>query len=227
MKISCISDTHWIVKDEYELQLLTDLLPGGIFLVHAGDMSGRGTITEIRMFLEWFNKLPYTYKILIAGNHDFFFERAHVNIIQELLAEYPDIIYLKNSGITIEGIKFWGSPITPYFQNWAFNRFHNEIGKYWDMIPNDIDVLITHGPPYKILDKTTDTQDHVGCQLLLDKIKLIKPKVHVFGHIHEGRGLIEIDGTTFINASVVNVQYRLYGDFIYTINVEPNENNLV
>src|SRR5690606_32531661 len=140
---------------------------------------------------------------MIAGNHDFFFEVASKDQVNEVLAEYPEITYLNDSGVTIEGIKFWGSPVTPYFHNWAFNRFQNEIAEHWDLIPNGIDVLITHGPPYGILDKVYHDNRNVGCLILKNKVKEVKPQVHVFGHIHEAMGVHEEGGTTYINASVI------------------------
>jgi Icc-related predicted phosphoesterase len=206
---------------------MEDLLPGGPILVHAGDVSGRGTETEIRQFLDWFSKLPYMHKVLIAGNHDFFFEVAKPEEVAALIAEYPGITYLNDSGATIEGIKFWGSPVTPFFHNWAFNRYSNEIKPHWDMIPEGIDVLITHGPPKGILDFTEYDRDNVGCPTLLKKVKQIKPKVHVFGHIHEARGKEEIDGTVYINASMVTLKYELRYEPPYTINIEPNSQNIV
>jgi len=227
MEITFISDTHWLVSDASDRAELTELLPGGPILVHAGDVSGRGTEREIRIFLDWFHKLPYMHKILISGNHDFFFEVAKPEEVQALFAEYPGITYLNDSGVTIEGIKFWGSPITPEFHNWAFNRFENEIGAHWDLIPDEVDVLITHGPPHGILDKTIREGWSVGCKHLLKKVDQIKPQVHVFGHIHEAMGQIKIGNTTFINASVVDERYSLYYENPPIIDVEPKTQSLV
>ena len=227
MEITFISDTHWLVRDAQDRLDMEDLLPGGPILVHAGDVSGRGTETEIRQFLDWFSKLPYMHKVLIAGNHDFFFEVAKPEEVAALIAEYPGITYLNDSGATIEGIKFWGSPVTPFFHNWAFNRWPDEIKPHWDMIPEEVDVLITHGPPKGILDYTEYDRDNVGCSLLLEKVKQVKPKVHVFGHIHEARGKKEIDDTVFINASVVTLRYKLRYEMPYIVNVEPSSQNLV
>jgi predicted phosphodiesterase len=227
MEITFISDTHWIVSDPVNTQDLNDLLPGGPILVHSGDVSGRGTEREIRLFLDWFSSQPYMHKILIAGNHDFFFEVAKPEEVQALLAEYPGITYLNDSGVTIEGIKFWGSPITPFFHNWAFNRYANEIGAHWDLIPEGIDVLITHGPPYGILDKTVREGWNVGCRLLKERVDQVKPQVHAFGHIHEGMGQLQIRETLFINASVVDERYRLWHNNPPVINIEPRSENLV
>jgi Icc-related predicted phosphoesterase len=227
MEITFISDTHWLVRDAADRQDLADMLPGGPILVHAGDVSGRGTEMEITKFLDWFSELPYMHKVLIAGNHDFFFEIAKPKEVEELLSKYPGITYLNDSGVTIEGIKFWGSPVTPFFHNWAFNRYPNEIQKHWDLIPEGVDVLITHGPPHDILDFTEYDRMAVGCPKLLEKVKQVKPKVHVFGHIHEARGKKEIDGTLFINASTVNLKYELRYEDPYRVNVEPNTESLV
>ena len=227
MEITFISDTHWLVRDSQDRLDMEDLLPGGPILVHAGDVSGRGTETEIRQFLDWFSKLPYMHKVLIAGNHDFFFEVAKLEEVAALIAEYPGITYLNDSGATIEGIKFWGSPVTPFFHNWAFNRWPDEIKPHWDMIPEEVDVLITHGPPKGILDYTEYDRDNVGCSLLLEKVKQVKPKVHVFGHIHEARGKKEIDDTVFINASMVTLRYEVRYEMPYIVNVEPSSQNIV
>ena len=108
----------------------------------------------------------------------------------------------------IMGIKFWGSPWQPEFFDWAFNASRGEeIRQYWDKIPTGIDVLITHGPPFKLGDQT-DIGEHVGCLDLLDAIERVKPKLHVFGHIHEGYGVTSANGTTFVNASTCTLRYR-------------------
>lgn len=134
MKIVAISDTH---GQHHKLQL-----PEGDVLIHAGDISNRGELHEIKDFLLWFDKQPFKTKIFIAGNHDFYFERHSEEEINNII---PDgITYLKDSGIEIEGIKIWGSPITPFFFNWAFNRNRGyEIARYWDLIPSDTDIHYT------------------------------------------------------------------------------------
>jgi len=199
MKITLISDTH---SKHNQLTL-----PKGDILIHAGDVSSRGNKREVKNFLNWFSKQDYKYKIFIAGNHDFFFEQENENIIQEIIPE--NIIYLNDSGIEIEGIKIWGSPIQPTFFDWAFNRERGtEIKKHWDLIPNDTDILITHGPPFGILDQTV-RGENVGCKELLIRVLEIKPKIHVFGHIHEAYGEAQKHDIKFINASVLNVRYQV------------------
>lgn len=206
MKIVCISDTHSKHYSLLEKDLITDDLENTI-LIHAGDISTRGYRSQTIDFLNWFSKLPHKYKIFIAGNHDFDFE-DNADTINEIIPD--NVIYLNDSLVEIEGIKIWGSPVTPYFYNWAFNRFRGaNIKSYWDKIPDDIDILITHGPPYMILDKVVYDQKNVGCVDLLNRVQEIRPKFHIFGHIHETHGILTVDDVTFINASVLNEDYRL------------------
>lgn len=174
-------------------------------MIHAGDISYRGEKMEIQDFINWFSKLDFEYKIFIGGNHDFFFEKAKAKELDQIIPE--DIIYLNDNSTSINGINIWGSPITPKFFNWAFNRTRGEaIRKHWKLIPAKTDLLITHGPPYGILDQLAN-DSHVGCKDLLFTVKQIKPKVHVFGHIHESYGTTKSFGTKFINASLANEFY--------------------
>ncbi len=199
MKIVAISDTH------NRHQSL--VLPEGDMLIHAGDVSSQGKQSQVEDFLKWFSKQDFKYKIFIAGNHDFFFERMPEDYIKSLIPE--NVIYLNDSGVEIEGIKIWGSPVQPWFYDWAFNRQRGaDIKKHWDLIPLSTDILITHGPAKGILDKTIHNVE-TGCEDLLNKIQEIRPKYFIFGHIHEGYGMVEKNGTTFINASVLDVQYQL------------------
>lgn len=201
MKVVAISDTHMRHED-------IDL-PKGDLLIHAGDISSKGTKDEIVDFLSWFSNQPHQYKIFIAGNHDFMFERRG----REIREYIPDnIIYLQNSGTEINGIKFWGSPVQPEFYDWAFNVERGaKIKRYWDLIPVDTDVLITHGPPFGILDSSIRRKSQ-GCEELLIAVEKIKPKYHIFGHIHEGYGAYTNDITKFINASVLNEKYLYTND---------------
>jgi Icc-related predicted phosphoesterase len=198
MKIVAISDTHCQHRDL--------VLPKGDILIHAGDVSKRGTIKEVSDFIDWFSVQDFKYKVFIAGNHDFYFEEIKDSVLLNL----PEsVIYLNDSFTVIEGLKIWGSPIQPWFYNWAFNRHRGEaISKHWNMIPNDADIVVTHGPVYGYLDMT-DTLMNVGCEDLLAKIKQVKPKVHICGHIHEAYGTLSTPETLFVNASVLNVRYKL------------------
>ena len=206
MKITCISDTH-----NQHLHIPPDWLEGGDVLVHAGDVSGRGSLREVEEFLAWFNELPYTHKIMIAGNHDFWFEKMSTFAVNEMLQEkYPNIIYLNDSGVEIDGVKFWGSPVQPWFYDWAFNRMGTDICLHWDMIPLDTDVLITHGPMKGFLDMTVRGVS-TGCPYLLEKsAEMTNLKLFVCGHIHEAYGKFEFpDGGVFVNASTLNFNYQV------------------
>lgn len=203
MDITFISDTHGL-HDRLTLN-------AGTVLIHAGDITEYGTEEEVTEFLYWFSKQPFTYKIFIAGNHDLFLEACKPSKRKELISN--DVIYLQNSGIEINGLKVWGSPVTPYFLGMAFNaRQGKEIRKIWNKIPADTDLLITHGPPKGILD------NDMGDEELRLQINKIRPAIHCFGHIHGQTNIEMINGTTFINASMVNspdqlknIDYKIVG----------------
>lgn len=200
MNFLCLSDTHG------KHRLLKNL-PVADVIIHAGDISKDGSERSCVDFMNWFSKLDYKYKIFIAGNHDFFFESESQKYLEKVIP--ADLIYLNDSAIRIEGITIWGSPITPRFFDWAFNRDRGkDINKHWKIIPSDTDILITHGPPLGILDRV-GFNGFAGCEDLLKRVKQIKPKVHVFGHIHDSYGQLEMGETTFINASIVDNSYTI------------------
>lgn len=182
-------------------------LPQGDLLIHAGDMTMRGRQDEVVAFLRWFAAQPFRHRLLIAGNHDFLFEKLDHDAIASMIPE--EIIYLNDSGVELEGLRIWGSPITPSYFDWAFNRHRGAaIQKHWALIPADTDLLITHGPVYGFLDLNM-MEEHVGCQDLLRKVLTIKPRAHVCGHIHESYGSIIRSNIRFVNASLVNENYEL------------------
>ena len=199
--ITFISDTH--TKHKH----VTGELPGGDILIHCGDISNRGYMNEIKDFLEWFDGIKgYEHKIFIAGNHDFGFQ-DNPNLCAKLLQDYPTVTYLEDTSVIIDGIKIYGSPWQPRFYNWAFNVDRGwDIAQKWEKIPQDTDILITHGPLHGILDSTY-TGQRVGCEDLYKKVMEIKPKVHCSGHIHFDHGMKEIDGITFINACCLGEDY--------------------
>lgn len=198
MRVIAISDTHGMHE-------AVDI-PVGDMIIHAGDFTKLGKEIEVHYFLDWFCALPHQHKILIAGNHDFLFEE-HPRFAKSLIPQ--NIHYLKDSGITIDGIKIWGSPVQPRFLEWAFNRDRGaDIDKHWKKIPKNTDILITHGPPAGILDKTI-RGDSTGCADLLRHIHRVKLKFHIFGHIHEGYGVVKKAGTCFINASSADHRYKM------------------
>jgi Icc-related predicted phosphoesterase len=196
MRIVCISDTH----------LRHDLIsvPDGDILIHAGDSTMAGRIEEMAAFNAWLGTLPHKHKIIIAGNHDLLFQHSPT-LARSLIT---NAIYLEDSLIEVEGLKIYGSPWQPWFMNWAFNLERgDEIRRKWDLIPQGVDILITHGPPYYFLDLTADGQ-RAGCEELAEYVARLKPKAHIFGHIHEGYGVQDWRGIKFINASICDERYR-------------------
>lgn len=192
IKLVIISDTH--NKHEYLF------VPPGDILIHAGDFSNWGDTESVERFNFWLGTLPHPHKIVIAGNHDFCFEREP----EKAQALLTNGTYLQDESILIEGIRFCGSPWQPWFHNWAFNlQRGEEIRAKWDLIPEDTDVLITHGPPYGFGDQT-HRGERVGCEDLLEVVRRIGPRYHIFGHIHEAYGTWTEGNTTFINGSSIS-----------------------
>ena len=207
-RITFISDTH--TKHDK----VSGFLTGGDILVHAGDLTGRGYITEIENFMKWYDNINnYDTKVFIAGNHDLGFENDNEKV-KGLLTGYKTIEYLQDDLLMVgddydKMVKIWGTPWQPEFHNWAYNLPRGEkLKEKWDMIPTNTDILITHGPPFGKLDYVPYDGVNVGCEELMKRVEQIKPKIHVFGHIHEGYGYV-FDGTThFINAAVLNGRYE-------------------
>ena len=174
-----------------------------------------GTVKEVDAALLWLQResSKFGHIVLIAGNHDFFFEELDKEApgVSSAWCSLHNVTYLNDSGVTIDGVKFWGSPVQPWFHDWAFNRERGaEIRKHWDKIPDDTDVLITHGPPSNVLDYTKGGK-YVGCTDLRDTIEWrVFPKIHVFGHIHEGYGRATRPGLPieYFNASYMDHRYR-------------------
>lgn len=165
---------------------------------------------EIRLFMEWYRRFPAKHKLMTWGNHD---TSAALGLIDG--ARYPEITILNHSGVTINGLNFFGSPWTPRFGEWAFMKNRNKMSVIWDSIPDDVDVLFSHGPPKGILDLALDIDDRktvvqVGCKSLYNRVRQINPKIHAFGHIHQSKELrnygVFKDGgdTTFINCAVAS-----------------------
>ena len=223
MKITLISDTH------NKHKFVTNDLPGGDLLIHAGDISSMGYEHEIREFCKWFNNIDnYTHKVFIAGNHDWGFQN-NVEIVKEILNFYENITYLQDNSTLLgeDMVSVYGSPWQPEFYNWAFNlpRQGVELKEKWDNIPNNTDILITHGPAYGYVDKVIGRTENLGCELLTEKIKELKPKIHVCGHIHTGYGYTFDGDTHYINASVLNESYVYYNKPL-TIEWNPKTNEI-
>lgn len=224
MRLVCISDTHNAHKGLH--------IPDGDVLIHAGDATGQGLTLEVERFLGWFGSQPHPHKILIAGNHDWLFQRGPERAAQ-LLAQYPGVTYLQDSGVTLEGVRFWGSPWQPWFCDWAFNLPRNgaELHEVWGRIPIDTDVLITHGPPLGVLDQVKGGP-YLGCEALKARLAAVRPRIHVFGHIHDSFGVAQSGPTTYLNACICDEDYRpnhrpimldLFPDSIKVHGIEPSQ----
>lgn len=218
--ITFISDTHG------QHEKLTKDLPGGDILICAGDFTSRGYLQEIKNFCDWFDKLKtYEHKIFIAGNHDLGLEE-HPDEARELVNSYKNILYLQDSRAIIDGINIWGTPWQPRFYDWAFNldRNSNELKEKWGLIPEETNILITHGPPHGTLD-ITSRGEHIGCELLYERLNDVKPEIHVFGHNHFAYGQRYIGNTHYINAAVLDERYR-YTKLPTTFEWNPKTNEI-
>ncbi|BCB73496.1 hypothetical protein HMEPL2_38470 [Vreelandella aquamarina] len=199
MRLVCVSDTH-------SLHRRIPQVPDGDVLIHAGDCLGAGTLDNVEDLNDWLGTLPHRHKIVIAGNHDWAFQETPELAVEAL----TNAIYLEDSGVIIEGVRFWGSPWTPTFMDWAFmlDRGQSLYNK-WQQIPDNTDVLITHGPPKGIGDQVNLSFkcQNVGCVDLLHRLSQLNLTAHVFGHIHEGYGEHRHGTATLINASTCTARY--------------------
>ena len=204
MRLVFISDTHGKHK---KIQI-----PEGDVIFHSGDATTVGEIRELYAFAQWYGDLPFRAKVFTPGNHDQECERSPS--LCKSIFEDAGIIYLDNSEAVVEGLRVYGAPQQPEFCDWAFNVPRGKaIKKYWDKIPENLDVLITHGPPQGILDPAIDFYSgklaNVGCEELLKAVQRVKPKMHCFGHLHAGYGQIKIGETIFVNAACLDDSYQV------------------
>jgi Icc-related predicted phosphoesterase len=190
MKILHISDTHSHHRE------LRDL-PGADVIIHSGDMCFAGTADEFSDFVNWLCGLDYKYKLFIAGNHDCILHDADADKLQSLLPE--NVAYLCHSGVEIDGVRLWGVPFMLEMQS----DYRTKLAE----IPSDIDVLITHNPPYGILDFSDNI--NYGCTDVLQIVLKIKPHYHLFGHVHAAYGIEKSIHTTYRNAALMNEDYEL------------------
>lgn len=198
MRIVLLSDTHDRVEGLH--------VPDGDLLVHTGDFTMRGREDEVRRFLDWFASWPHPHKVFIAGNHDFLVERDPERF-REMLPE--GLVYLEDEAAEVAGLRVYGSPVTPWFHDWAFNVQRGpDIAAVWERIPEGTELLLTHGPPRGILDRTA-YGEAVGCDDLAARVAAVRPRWHVFGHIHESRGELVHEGVHYLNASVLDRRYAI------------------
>lgn len=217
MKILHLSDTHGLHEGQCERwvkELIEEYQPNVI--VHSGDfMRHAMKFQDIQDFFEWFLSLPVEHKILVAGNHDMWLEQLENNEYLRQATVPDDLHLLINEEVIIDGIKFWGSPYTPWFYDWGFQLHEHEAEALWPTIPDDVDVLITHGPAHEVLDDmyAQDEADKrtsaLGCPYLTKRLKELKHlKAHLFGHIHGGYGRDESRGYVALNSAILNENYR-------------------
>jgi Icc-related predicted phosphoesterase len=210
VKICCISDTH---NQHRKIEI-----PECDVLIHSGDYSYTGDFQSIWEINQWFGKLKSDSickeVITVAGNHDFGFEK-NSNLFRPLMT---NCIYLQDEPLDFMGFKWYGSPRTPTFGRWAFmNNRGKDIKKYWDRIPDDTQILITHGSPYGILDEVDrgiisgaeGGREHVGCEELRKRVDQLKDlKLHCFGHLHDNNGQFKDNsGKLFVNAAICDESY--------------------
>ena len=186
MKILHISDTHGCHRRLHDL-------PQADIVVHSGDFTMNGSEQEALDFMNWFCDLPYPQKIFVCGNHDDCLYGATIDGLD------GNVHYLCNSGVEIEGLKFYGVPM------FMSDCISDRQTKHYANIPDDTDILITHTPPFGILDFDDDI--HYGSEELLARISAVQPRLHLFGHIHSRHGTTVLNGTIFSNGAMVNADY--------------------
>lgn len=208
IRVVCIFDTH-------NTHLSQPILPLGDILIHCGDLKQNGSLEELHDALQWLDSHPHPHKVFIAGNHDRCLADPHTQSI--VLKAYPGLIYLQDSStkVTVHGrmLRMYGSPHTPRHGSWVFQypRVHHheyaseantgtEASRIWSSVPPLIDVLVIHGPPLTHLDHTSSR-----CAALLVAVWRVRPRLHVFGHIHAARG------TEFVSWDTTQ---RLYDDVL-------------
>ena len=228
MKIWFVSDTH---NRHEELQV-----PDVDLVIHCGDESESGNAwmnePEARQFFDWYSALEIPAKIFVPGNHSTAIEHGLIRA-----EDYPKVTFLIHAQTQWNGFRIFGTPFTPRFFDWAYMRERSELDSVWQSIPDDIDILITHGPPKGILDVTRDMDSggpvNVGSKSLRRHVlERIKPKIHAFGHIHDEKaykncGIVTRDGTQFINCSCCDLAGKLKNNgFVIELHFRQNSENL-
>jgi Icc-related predicted phosphoesterase len=225
MKIVAISDLHGYLPDD-------GFIPDCDVLLVAGDICpvwnhGRSYQRQWLgdVFDKWCADQPAKHILGVAGNHDWCLHDAyHVDSVP--MPRIDNWIYLCDSGHVIDGVSFWGSPWQPWFHDWAFNAYEHQLERHFAKMPSSVDVLVTHGPPYghgdRIINGPNASSEirHLGSSALEHRCELIKPKLHVFGHIHSAHhDLIELnDGRILQNVSRLDDNYKpVNGPFVYEI----------
>ncbi len=209
MRVVCLSDTHGRHRQVP--------VPEGDLLLHAGDVTRHGTREEVADFARWLAELPHPVKAVTGGNHDRFLA-SHPDESRRLLAPAALLV---DEALVVDGLRVWGSPWHPRFLGGAFGLPRGEaLAGKWRLVPETVDVLLTHGPPAGVRDQVTwwaplllsrlsGRGGRAGCEDLRAALGRLRPRLHVFGHIHEGHGTETRDGTTFVNAAACDTSYRI------------------
>jgi predicted phosphohydrolase len=202
-KLVCISDTH-----SYHRKVV---VPDGDILICAGDITWRGELTIIADFCNWLQELPHSNKVVVFGNHELDTQSGPNRGVALQMVKDAGAIYLEDSGCKINELEIYGSPYQPYFNDWEYNlpRDGKELREKWNQIPETVSVLVTHGPPYGVLDGVDRVHEPQGCKLLKKRVKeLSNLKLHVFGHMHKSGGqMLEIVGVKYVNAAICDDSY--------------------
>jgi len=205
MKIAFISDTH---NKHEKLNFSSEIYEDVDTIIHSGDFSHN--LPQLFEFMEWYSKTPFKNHILIPGNHELCVQKNE-DLFYRACKKY-DIIGLIDDEVIIDGIKIYGTPWTPVYFNWAYMKDDYLLDIVWDKIPDDTNILVSHGPSYGILDTVNDygNKINVGSRTLADRMdELDKLKIHIFGHIHLSRGMYKENGISYINASSINDNYNI------------------
>lgn len=204
MRLVFVSDTH--------NRLGRISVPDGDLLIHCGDFTMRTEaktpeqhLGQVEQFNRELGALPHPLKVVVAGNHETPFETMNA----EARALLTNATYLQDELAVIGGLRIYGSPWQPEYRKWAFNlpRDSQELADVWKRVPDHVDILVTHGPPKGILDRTPDWPT-VGDAFLLERVLQVRPRIHCFGHVHFSAGVLERDGITFVNAASLNEKYQ-------------------
>jgi Icc-related predicted phosphoesterase len=205
MKIVALSDTHG--------QHRMVSVPDGDILIFSGDMTMGGEPWALNDFSEWLAALPHEHKLWTYGNHEWTCDPRNAHYVPgfDCIVQSGRRLGDHQSGtlVKVNGLRIWGSPVHPRFHGWAFGREKgSDIRRYWEQIPLDADVVVTHGPPQGILD-ANGAGEQCGCPALRDRLSAVRPAVHIFGHIHTRYGVEQRGATRFVNAALLDDKYEL------------------
>jgi Icc-related predicted phosphoesterase len=192
-----------VVSDTHDLHREIDVPPGDL-LIHAGDFTMNSmSAAKLIDFNDWLGELPHAFRVVIPGNHDFVLEDPSRRSL------ITNATLLINEGVEIMGLKIWGSPATPLFGEAFGVASDTDRVRLYSRIPTGTDVLISHGPPFGILDQPSGSKHHEGCHQLLDAVRRVRPMLHIFGHVHGGYGTFSTRDTLFVNAALPGTGYDL------------------